>query len=89
MTMPSDSESTGGPSVGQSSSSGNSEVQILTAREVSVPIFPTAQQDMPDEVLRIRSDFLAGRQISREDMGELLRMSAESGGGGNGNCNIC
>jgi len=68
---------------------GNEEVHILTAREVSVPIVTRTPQDVPPELLRLRSDFLSGKQLSREDMGELLRMSTETGGGGNGNCNIC
>jgi len=78
-----------GGTTGGGSGGGSSEGHILTAREVSIPIIPTPAQDVSPELLRLRSDFLAGKQLSREDMGELLRMSAESGGGSNTNCGIC
>lgn len=81
---------TTGPSAESTSESGpvagNPEVHILTAREVSVPIVTTAPREVTPEFLKLRSDFLAGKELSREAMGELMK-SAE--GGGNGNCNIC
>lgn len=64
----------------------NPEIQILTAKDVSVPVFRT-DFDVSPEIIKLRSDFLAGRELSREDIGKMLRASAE--GGGNGNCNIC
>lgn len=65
------------------------EVHILQAKDVSIPIVPSAPPDLPPEILKLRSDFLAGKKLSPEDMGSLLRQTAETGGGGNGNCNIC
>lgn len=69
-------------------------VQILQAKEVSIPIAVSAggvsTSEMPPEVMQLRADFLAGRQLSRDQIGELMRQTTESGGGGgNGNCNIC
>jgi hypothetical protein len=67
------------------------EVQILTAKEVSIPIFPPKTDEMAPEVMQLRADFLAGKQLSREDLGNMMAQAVESGsgGGGNGNCNIC
>ena len=70
------------------------EVQILTAKEVSIPIFPpkTDEGATPaPEVMQLRADFLAGKQLSREELGTMMAQAVESGsgGGGNGNCNIC
>lgn len=69
------------------------KVRLLEAREVSIPIAVTPAgggEEMPPEIMRLRADFLAGKELSREQMGELMRQAAESsGGGGNSNCNIC
>ncbi len=80
---------TAGSPAADSPTTGSPEVHILQAKEVSIPILagPPPPPNLP-ELLRIRSDFMAGRQLSRDDMGALLR-TAETGGGGNGNCNIC
>jgi hypothetical protein len=78
-----------GPSAGGTSAGGSAETpefQILTAREVSVPIAVTRQPEVSPELLRIRSDFLAGQDVPREDLARLIRQSAE---GGNGNCGVC
>jgi len=70
------------------------EVQILTAKEVSIPIFPPktdeAAATAAPEVMKLRADFLAGKQLSREELGTMMAQAVESGSGsGNGNCNIC
>jgi hypothetical protein len=83
-----------GPSAGGTSAGGSAETpefQILTAREVSVPFAVTRQPEVSPEVLRIRSDFLAGKDLPREDI-ERLIASAEPRPDGtptNGNCGVC
>ena len=70
--------------------SGSSVIQVLTARNVSIPIqtLPPAP-DLPDDLLKIRTEFLAGNDVSREDLTRLLRSSESGGGTTNGNCGIC
>jgi hypothetical protein len=68
------------------------QVRLLEAREVSIPIAVThggTASEPPPEVMKLRADFLAGKELSRDQMGELMRQSAETSGAGNGNCNIC
>ena len=61
------------------------DVQILKARDVAVPMVPTAPGVSP-EILRLRSEFLAGRKLSPDELRDIVLASDE---GGNGNCNIC
>jgi hypothetical protein len=65
---------------------GNPEVHILTAREVSVPIVTRGPQEVSPRLLKLRSDFLAGKELSSDELGELINTAAEPS---NGNCNIC
>lgn len=61
------------------------DVRILKARDVAVPMVPTPPS-VSAEILRLRSDFLAGRKLTPNELRDLVLASDE---GGNGNCNIC
>ena len=60
------------------------DAKILKAQYVEIPMAP--QDPLPPEILRLRSDFLAGRELSPMDLKRIILASDE---GGNGNCNIC
>lgn len=65
-------------------------VQILRASDVSIPIYPptpSAEMISP-ELLKVRSDFLDGKEVPLEGLRMMLRAS-EGGGTHNGNCGIC
>jgi hypothetical protein len=64
---------------------GDKGFQILRASNVEVPL-TAAQPAFDPEVLKLRSDFLAGRELSPDDLRRVVQEAAE---GGNGNCNIC
>lgn len=61
------------------------EIQILRASDVELPL-TAARGVATADILRIRSDFLAGKKLTREDLEQLV---AGAEGGGNGNCGIC
>ena len=63
------------------------DIEIIKARDIQVPVRPV-EDFLTPELLKARSAFLAGRDISRDDLARLVIASAE-GGGGNGNCNVC
>jgi len=68
---------------------------VIRAKDVSVPIstgvtgFAGIPGEFPEDLLKIRADFLEGKEVSRRDLTRLMLRSAEGGGGGNGNCNLC
>ena len=73
-----------------------SEVRILRANNVEIPISPAPVGSAPSdpetqEYLKLRSAFFAGEKLSTEDLNKVMLRSVESasGGGGNGNCGIC
>ena len=63
-------------------------VGILRATDVSIPLAASNNRELPEEIQRLRTEFLRGKELSREDLSRLV-MSGAEGGGGNGNCNIC
>jgi hypothetical protein len=75
--------STGGPTA--------SEVQFLHAREISVPIGGATgpSPSFSPELVKLRADFLAGRDISADDLNRLMVATAEDTAPANANCYIC
>ena len=66
------------------------EVQVLQAREVSVPIGAVRPSpSFSPELLKLRSDFLAGEVLSADDLRRVMVATAEDTAPSNGNCNIC
>jgi hypothetical protein len=71
---------------------GDVEVQIIQAREVSVPVSAVRTGPSPSfssELLKLRSDFLAGETLSAEDLTRVMVATAEDTAPTNGNCNLC
>lgn len=65
-------------------------VQVLRASDVSIPIYPPtlAAEMISPELMKLRTDFLAGKEISPQGLRMMVRAS-EGGGTSNGNCGIC
>jgi len=61
------------------------DFQVLRVKEMEVPLVP--QPGPGPEVLRLRSEFLAGKNLSAADLKRIIIASDE--GGGNGNCYGC
>lgn len=64
-------------------------IQILRASNVEVPVGPQTPTPISPEILRIRADFIAGKELASEDIRRLMLSRAEGGGTTNTNCGLC
>jgi hypothetical protein len=76
-----------GTQAGTTGAAAGNSIQVLRASQVEVPMAPSQPLPMSPEFIRIRADFIAGKELSPADLRRIMIRAAE--GGGNGNCGLC
>ena len=61
----------------ESSGGATPEVRLLHVRDLAIPIAvgQEAGEEMSPDLMRLQADFFAGKELSREEMGELMQLA--------------